>query len=318
MRSAHVAVVTLTGTATEIIKNIVLAGVGRLTVIDDDQVVEEDLGAGFFFREDDVGSSRTSEAPLARIQELNPLVKVSGAPRASLDDMKSLAADVLIASGSRTELIKLNEICRAHGTKFYATSEIGAGGYVFSDLGAYDYVVERTVPGKDTSVMRMHQDFVPLADSLSVKWTESSAVPRFSPGLWGLWALWEYLADGPKSDLKLDTYTADLEKTALRLLSEKGVSERLVFGRRSVERGPYFVCVLLLTSELANATIAIARGEHAGGFSPVAAVLGGIVAQDILNALGHREEPIVNWCILDAARGTAQVHSVGPGAPTTA
>jgi ubiquitin-like 1-activating enzyme E1 A len=46
MRSAHVAVVTLTGTATEIIKNIVLAGVGRLTVIDDEMVLEEDLGAG--------------------------------------------------------------------------------------------------------------------------------------------------------------------------------------------------------------------------------------------------------------------------------
>lgn len=79
----------------------------------------------------------------------------------------------------------------------------------------------------------------------------------------------------------------------------------------------HFSRAFRLTSELATVTLATARGEHSGAFSPVAAVLGGIVAQDILNALGHREEPMVNWCILDAARGTAQVHSVGP-APATA
>ena len=48
-------IVRLKGIATETIKNIVLAGIGKLIVVDDALVSEEDLGAGFFFQEGDVG-----------------------------------------------------------------------------------------------------------------------------------------------------------------------------------------------------------------------------------------------------------------------
>lgn len=48
-------VVRLRGVATEAIKNMVLAGIGKLIIIDSDSVSEEDLGAGFFFRDEDVG-----------------------------------------------------------------------------------------------------------------------------------------------------------------------------------------------------------------------------------------------------------------------
>lgn len=55
MRSASVLVVTLRGIATEVCKNIVLAGIGSLTILDNADVTEEDLGSGFFFREEEVG-----------------------------------------------------------------------------------------------------------------------------------------------------------------------------------------------------------------------------------------------------------------------
>lgn len=55
MRNATILVVKLKGVATEVIKNIVLAGIGKLIIADDEDVSEEDLGAGFFFRDADVG-----------------------------------------------------------------------------------------------------------------------------------------------------------------------------------------------------------------------------------------------------------------------
>lgn len=55
MRNASILVVRLKGVATEAIKNIVLAGIGKLVIVDDQDVLEEDLGAGFFFRDEDVG-----------------------------------------------------------------------------------------------------------------------------------------------------------------------------------------------------------------------------------------------------------------------
>lgn len=56
MRNATILVVNLRGVATEAIKNIVLAGIGKLVVVDGEDVAPEDLGAGFFFRDKDVGT----------------------------------------------------------------------------------------------------------------------------------------------------------------------------------------------------------------------------------------------------------------------
>lgn len=55
MRNGTILVVNLKGVAHETIKNIVLAGIGTLICYDSGAVGEEDLGAGFLFREEDVG-----------------------------------------------------------------------------------------------------------------------------------------------------------------------------------------------------------------------------------------------------------------------
>lgn len=55
MRTSSILLYTLRGIATEIAKNIVLAGVGEIMLLDECNVEEEDLGAGFFFRENEVG-----------------------------------------------------------------------------------------------------------------------------------------------------------------------------------------------------------------------------------------------------------------------
>lgn len=56
MRNASVLIVNLRGLAAEVCKNIVLAGIGKLTIADERDVSEEDLGSGYFFRESDIGS----------------------------------------------------------------------------------------------------------------------------------------------------------------------------------------------------------------------------------------------------------------------
>jgi ubiquitin-like 1-activating enzyme E1 A len=55
MRNATILVINLRGVATETIKNIVLAGIGKLIILDCEDVGAEDLGVGFFFRDEDVG-----------------------------------------------------------------------------------------------------------------------------------------------------------------------------------------------------------------------------------------------------------------------
>ena len=57
IRSAHILLISLRALGTEIAKNLTLAGISSLTIIDDDVVTAEDLGAQYFLREEDVGKS---------------------------------------------------------------------------------------------------------------------------------------------------------------------------------------------------------------------------------------------------------------------
>ncbi len=45
LESAHVCLVNATGTGTEILKSLVLPGVGRFTIVDNKLVTAEDLGS---------------------------------------------------------------------------------------------------------------------------------------------------------------------------------------------------------------------------------------------------------------------------------
>lgn len=55
MRNAHILLITIRALANEVAKNLVLAGIGSLTVLDPDIVVEDDLGGQFFIGEEHVG-----------------------------------------------------------------------------------------------------------------------------------------------------------------------------------------------------------------------------------------------------------------------
>lgn len=53
MRGSTILLLSLRSLAHETIKNLVLAGIGRLIIMDDGKVTEEDLAGGFLFREED-------------------------------------------------------------------------------------------------------------------------------------------------------------------------------------------------------------------------------------------------------------------------
>lgn len=53
MRSSTILLLTLRALSQETIKNLVLSGVGRLIVMDDQKVSEVDLGSGLLLREED-------------------------------------------------------------------------------------------------------------------------------------------------------------------------------------------------------------------------------------------------------------------------
>ena len=96
-----------------------------------------DLGVNFFLNESDVyaGISRaTAVAP--RLQELNPLCKVTAVTELTDLLIKHHAALVITVPMPLTELIRLNEMCRENGVAFFFSLSGGVHMSIFSDLGS--------------------------------------------------------------------------------------------------------------------------------------------------------------------------------------
>lgn len=347
IRKAHILVINLDGLTTEAIKNWVLAGISALTVVDyREETSWHDLSAGFFWREEDVGKERLPPAA-ARIQALNPLVKVSilssqealSVMDPSSSKLASLGANVVVAgvpSGpqglsrlwQRDSLIKLNDVCRSLSIPFYCAGTLGLNGWIFSDLGeVHEYVIEKpdfTAPvppstnpaagdesdaAKDDGAAQANnakklekrqQEFVSLGTALETTWKGLSRAQqrrnRLSAGLFGVWAIWD-LMEGQENEEASRPEASKLLEKALQIMQKRGVDSKMVFESQGVDSKAFFTSL---------ETSITTPGE----FSPTCAILGGVLSQDVLNALGGREEPLVNWFQLEGSTGETTLHCV--------
>ncbi|XP_041275819.1 SUMO-activating enzyme subunit 1, partial [Pyrgilauda ruficollis] len=79
LRASRVLLVGLRGLGAEVAKNLILAGVRGLTLLDHQQVSPEDSRAQFLIPAGSLGRNR-AEASLERAQSLNPMVEVKADP----------------------------------------------------------------------------------------------------------------------------------------------------------------------------------------------------------------------------------------------
>eukprot|EP01025_Chloroclados_australasicus_P042612 TRINITY_DN4529_c0_g2_i3.p1 TRINITY_DN4529_c0_g2~~TRINITY_DN4529_c0_g2_i3.p1 ORF type:complete len:190 (-),score=25.36 TRINITY_DN4529_c0_g2_i3:233-802(-) len=75
MANANILICGLKGVGVEIAKNVVLAGVKSVILLDNGVVKHTDLASQFYLQQEDVGKKR-AEACVAKVQQLNTAVKV--------------------------------------------------------------------------------------------------------------------------------------------------------------------------------------------------------------------------------------------------
>ncbi|KAK7469090.1 E1 ubiquitin-activating protein aos1 [Stygiomarasmius scandens] len=296
MRNATILVVQLRGTATEAIKNIVLAGIGKLIIVDGEEVTEEDLGAGFFFRDEDVGKKRV-EAAKARIESLNPLVMVETVPTFDVlgeQSFESTIKDVdlvCVTDWVRDDLIRMNDVCRRAHKPFYSGGTYGLLGYIFCDLLDHDYISPDRSASKDNQkAVKVTATYPSLKDALRHRWNALTRrqTKELNPScVFTLLALWQYqFVHGTLPKQPTDTVT--LQSIADSLLSDAGVNKQVLTA---------------IPSDLIESISTTAAHE----FSPVCAIVGGMLGQDILKTLAAREPPIANFFAFDGNTGSGTV-----------
>jgi ubiquitin-like 1-activating enzyme E1 A len=304
-------------------KNLVLAGIGSLTIIDHDIVTEDDLAAQFFIQDADVGKNR-AEAAAPEIRKLNPRVNV----HVDTDDIRTksdLAAyfapfDIIIATDLDFPTIStLNAASRMKEKAFYAGGSHGMYGYIFADLISHKFQIERkksNVPtrigpecttrsivsattkrenGELKEVVVKRELYTPflLANSSPLPSeiiNSNRRLRQITPLLPCLRALW------------------DFEKELGRVPTHSHTDLQAFTSKATEKHKELQLPLETLRSEFLRSFLQNIGSE----MSPVTAFLGGQLAQDVINVLGAREQPIQNFVMFDGEEFQAPVYSLHP------
>ena len=206
LRASRVLVAGLRGLGCEVAKNLVLAGVKSLRVLDDAALSAEDLESNFLCPVDRVGSNR-AETAVDRLQQLNPMVEVTsdgGDVGAKPEEYFKDFDIVLVTCRPRDVLVRVNNLCHKNGVKFFAGDVHGFFGYSFMDLVEHEFVEEVKVkvadieadngdgptPAKkakkdkedeeeeETKMVKRSLNFVSLEEALKVDWSSGGYAKR--------------------------------------------------------------------------------------------------------------------------------------------
>lgn len=153
-------VVGMGGLSAEVCKNLVLTGIGSITIMDNTLVQWQHLGCQFFVDSSCIGQN-IATASLNNLQMLNPLVKVTSISCSMAQKLVEEKEEengqiqgtfldgfdiVLLTGCLLSEQIQVNEICRRKGILLFVGDTFGQFGMFFSDLLDFEFTWRQQVP----------------------------------------------------------------------------------------------------------------------------------------------------------------------------
>merc|ERR1712018_1117311 len=315
LRSSSILVAGMRGLGNEVAKNLVLAGVKSMTILDHETLTKEDNVSSFLAPTEEVGKNR-AEASLERLKQRNPMVEIS-ADKDNLDakekDFFSAFDVVIITNYPKDVTLKVNNFCRDLKKKFFAGDIFGYFGYSFMDLVKHDYVEEeikkqeagdgkkaateepaakkaKMEEEEETKMVKKSMDFVPLEKALNVDWSTDSyakRIRRMDPSYFILQILLEFQSRegcSPRAQMRQN----DMKLlTSLResIISKYGLPENKI---------PAEILPMLF-SEL----------------SPVAAIVGGVLGQEVIKVISNKDAPHNNFFLYNPLESCGVVETIG-------
>nr|CBE66657.1 CG12276-PA [Drosophila ananassae] len=289
LRTAKILIAGLSGLGAEITKNIILSGVNSVKLLDDKPVTEADFCSQFLAARESLGSNR-AEASLLRARALNPMVDISADTQSLNEKTSEFFADfdVVVVSGeTNEELLRVDNICRELGVKFYATDVWGMFGFYFASLQKHKYVEDlvkyipkaSTKPNEKTKYelsstpVQREMEYPGYSTWLNLETSSRSfqrKLKKSGPGLLLLNVLQKFRSTH-KRDPSFKTREADL---------------KLLRGIRD-EQVP--------NSALADEALGVLFAQ----ISPAVAIVGGVVAQEVIKVVTKLEAPHRNLFVFD-------------------
>eukprot|EP01088_Endostelium_zonatum_P020924 TRINITY_DN7949_c0_g1_i2.p1 TRINITY_DN7949_c0_g1~~TRINITY_DN7949_c0_g1_i2.p1 ORF type:complete len:517 (-),score=137.86 TRINITY_DN7949_c0_g1_i2:131-1660(-) len=166
LENAHICLLNATATGTEILKNLVLPGIGRFTIIDGAKVSEEDLGNNFFVSQPDIGRSR-AEVTSELLREMNEWVQgthIAQDPNELIANQLSSFSQytLVIATNLPTSsLLPLSEFLYSNHIPLVVSRAYGFVGYLRNVVP--EHCIFETKPDNPLDDLRLTNPFPSLA-----------------------------------------------------------------------------------------------------------------------------------------------------------
>lgn len=145
LEKASICLLNCGPTGSETLKNLVLGGVGSITVIDGSKVELGDLGNNFMVDESCVGQSK-AKCVCTFLQELNDAVKakfIEEYPEALIDSNPSFFSQftlVVATQLAEDSMVKLDKICREANVLLIFARSYGLTGFVRNSVKVIFFV----------------------------------------------------------------------------------------------------------------------------------------------------------------------------------
>ncbi|KAH1115037.1 hypothetical protein J1N35_008415 [Gossypium stocksii] len=293
LSKAHILVCGLKGTVAEFCKNIVLAGVGSVTLVDDRVVTDESLSANFLIlpHENHYHGKTLAEVCCDSLKEFNPMVHVA----VETGDISTFGVEffekfdaVIISCCSLGKKKLINQKCRklSKHVAFYTVECRGSCGEMFVDLQDHKYSKKKLEETVECQI-----EYPSFEEAISVPWR---ALPRRVSKL--------YFA------MRVTEQFEDVEG---RNSGETSIADRLGVLKLRKE--------LCETNSLDESQIPDALLERlltdTREFPPVCAIIGGILGQEVIKAISGKGDPLKNFFFFDAMDGKGLIEDIS--GPTT-
>ncbi|EFA08714.1 SUMO-activating enzyme subunit 1 [Tribolium castaneum] len=304
LRAANVLLIGVRSLGSEIAKNILLSGINSLTILDDGVVSQDDVTRNFLLHEKVALGSKIAEQVLPRAQALNPLVKIvvdTGSVAAKSGDyFKEFT--IVVATKLKFELIlKIDGFCREHNVKFIYGEVAGFFGYSVSDFQDHEYFEDRIQLA--TGAKRGHE-----GDKKTKRIKGKLTYPPLNKVL---------VLPNTKQDIgsiKKMSRPNKLFVCMLMLLEFRKRFERdpdLENKSDEIEELRDIATEIIKLYQFTKVNVDNLLDLVFGEVSPVCAILGGIMSQEVIKAASHKEVTINNIFLFDPVTYSGKELTVG-------
>jgi molybdopterin/thiamine biosynthesis adenylyltransferase len=135
----------------QVAKNIILAGVGSVTLVDD--TPSSAAAPGNFLVSHDAKDKTVAEACVATLQEMNPLVSVNavaGTPSTFVTAATVSGYNIVILVGQSGAVVDAADVaCRETNVPLIAACSRGLAGWAFANMHTHKYIIENKTEQSD-------------------------------------------------------------------------------------------------------------------------------------------------------------------------